>query len=228
MTSRVALASRRPSLELGHPPLRIPRSKRALDLALALPALALCLPVLLLAALAIRLTSKGPVLFRQTRIGFRERPFTLFKLRTMYVDADHRAYLEFNRRELAGDASLTAPGGVYTPPHDPRIVPVGRWLRRFSIDELPQLVNVVRGEMSLVGPRPSLPFEVALYAPEQRRRHQSLPGMTGLWQVSGRNRLSMLQMLALDLAYIERQSLALDLKILCRTPLVVLRAEGSK
>jgi lipopolysaccharide/colanic/teichoic acid biosynthesis glycosyltransferase len=110
---------------------------------------------------------------------------------------------------------------------DPRVMPVGRFLRRYSIDELPQLLNVLRGEMSLVGPRPSLPWEVELYSPEQRRRHECLPGLTGLWQVSGRNRLSMQQMLSLDLEYVERQSLRLDLWVLWRTLSAVLAGDTS-
>ena len=129
---------------------------------------------------------------------------------------------EMNARELRGEGALDCADGVYKPKDDPRVTPAGRWLRRYSIDELPQLLNVLRGEMSLVGPRPSLPWEVELYTPEQRRRHGCLPGMTGLWQVSGRTRLSMIEMLELDLMYIRTRSLALDLRILARTPAAVL------
>jgi lipopolysaccharide/colanic/teichoic acid biosynthesis glycosyltransferase len=194
----------------------IPRAKRALDLALATLALVVSAPVMLIAAGLVRLSSPGPVLFRQVRIGRGERPFTMLKLRTMYVDSDERASREFNTCELLGEAKPDS-DGVFKLENDPRIVPVGRFLRRYSIDELPQLLNVLRGEMSLVGPRPSLPWEVELYSPEQRRRHECLPGLTGLWQVSGRNRLSMPQMLSLDLEYVERWSLRLDLWILWRT-----------
>jgi lipopolysaccharide/colanic/teichoic acid biosynthesis glycosyltransferase len=194
----------------------IPRAKRALDLALATLALVVSAPVMLIAAGLVRLSSPGPVLFRQVRIGRGERPFTMLKLRTMYVDSDERASREFNTCELLGEAKPDS-DGVFKLENDPRIVPVGRFLRRYSIDELPQLLNVLRGEMSLVGPRPSLPWEVELYSPEQRRRHECLPGLTGLWQVSGRNRLSMPQMLSLDLEYVERRSLRLDLWILWRT-----------
>jgi len=194
----------------------IPRTKRALDLALATLALVVSAPVMLIAAGLVRLSSPGPVLFRQVRIGRGERPFTMLKLRTMYVDSDERASREFNTCELLGEAEPDS-DGVFKLENDPRIVPVGRFLRRYSIDELPQLLNVLRGEMSLVGPRPSLPWEVELYSPEQRRRHECLPGLTGLWQVSGRNRLSMPQMLSLDLEYVERRSLRLDLWILWRT-----------
>lgn len=198
----------------------VPRWKRCLDLGGGVLALVLLAPVMLLAALAVRLSSPGPVLFRQTRIGLGERPFTMLKFRTMYVDADHAAQNALNLRELRGEA--VAEDGLYRLAADPRITPVGRILRRYSIDELPQLLNLLRGEMSLVGPRPALPWEVELFTPEQRRRHASLPGLTGLWQVSGRNRLSMQQMLDLDLAYVEHCTLGGDLAILVRTPLAVL------
>ena len=199
----------------------VPLSKRALDLAIAVPALLAAAPIILAAALLVCLSSPGPAFFRQTRIGHRERPFSMFKLRTMRADSDDAAFREYNTRELLGQAK---PGSdrIFKLEADPRMTPVGRILRRTSIDELPQLLNVIRGEMSLVGPRPSLPWEVELYSPEQRRRHQCLPGITGLWQVSGRNHLSMPEMLALDLAYLERRSLWLDLQIMWRTPRAVL------
>ena len=197
-------------------------AKRALDLAIACPILALSSPLMLAAYFSIRLTSPGPAFIRQTRIGQHERPFDMFKFRTMRVDADDIAIRRMNMLELAGHTDPGTSDGAFKPEADPRITKVGRLLRRFSIDELPQLFNVVSGEMSLVGPRPSLPWEVELYTPEQRMRHACLPGMTGLWQVSGRNRLSMPQMLRLDLDYARAWSLSLDLWILCRTPGAVL------
>ncbi len=202
-------------------------SKRALDLALAIPAFLATAPILLVAAGLVRLASPGPVLFRQARVGLHEHPFMMLKLRTMHVGGSDEAFRVANTKELRGEAG---PGsdGVYKLEDDPRVVPVARVLRRHSIDELPQLLNVIRGEMSLVGPRPSLPWEVELYTPEQRRRHDCPPGITGLWQVSGRNRLSMQQMLALDLEYVERRSLLLDLRILLRTPVVVLRGDDTR
>ena len=197
-------------------------SKRALDLTLGILALIVFAPVLIGAAILVRVTSPGPAFFRQTRIGQDDRPFTMFKLRTMRSDCDDHAHRVFSIRELKGHAEPGTSDGVYKLERDPRITKVGRVLRRFSIDELPQLFNVLRGDMSLVGPRPSLPWEVALYTPEQRLRNQVRPGMTGLWQVSGRNRLSIPEMLVLDRSYVERRSLLLDLSILLRTPRAVL------
>lgn len=205
-----------------------PPGKRVLDVVGAVLLLVLALPVLLPACLLVRLTSPGPVLFRQTRIGLHERPFTMFKLRTMRADCDDRLHRELNLRELRGEAAPGDADGLFKVDRDPRITPVGRVLRRFSVDELPQLLNVLRGEMSLVGPRPSLPWEVELFTREQRRRHDCLPGLTGLWQVSGRNRLSMPEMLALDLAYVDRRSLRLDLWILLRTPYAVLFGDDTR
>jgi lipopolysaccharide/colanic/teichoic acid biosynthesis glycosyltransferase len=197
-----------------------PKSKRLLDLIVATPLLIAAAPVLLIAATLVRLTSRGPALFRQTRIGWNGRPFTLLKLRTMSLDSGDSAQREFNIRELRGEA--VCDDGIFRLNKDPRITTIGCFLRRFSIDEVPQLINVLRGQMSLVGPRPSLPWEVELYTPEQRRRHECLPGLTGLWQVSGRNRLSMPEMLTLDVAYVDSRSLLIDLWILIRTPYAVL------
>jgi lipopolysaccharide/colanic/teichoic acid biosynthesis glycosyltransferase len=147
----------------------------------------------------------------------------MYKFRTMRVTLDDDGVQnEIVREELEGTAAPDPATKLYRPADDPRITPVGRFLRKCSIDELPQLLNVVRGEMSLVGPRPATPSEVVLFTPQQRRRHQCRPGITGLWQVNGRNRLSSREMLDLDLAYVERSSLLLDLKILLRTPRAVL------
>jgi lipopolysaccharide/colanic/teichoic acid biosynthesis glycosyltransferase len=195
--------------------------KRLLDMAIAIPVLIASAPILLLAMLLMQLVDPGSILFRQTRIGRGERRFTMLKLRTMREGNDESAYREFNTRELRGEPNLTG-DGVLKLENDPRLLPMSRFLRRFSIDELPQLVNVILGDMSLVGPRPCQPWEVELFSPKQRRRHEVLPGMTGLWQVSGRNRLNMQQMLALDLIYVEQQSFLMDLKILCWTVPAVL------
>jgi lipopolysaccharide/colanic/teichoic acid biosynthesis glycosyltransferase len=195
--------------------------KRLLDLAIAIPALIASLPILLPAMLLMQLADPGSVLFRQIRIGRGECPFTMLKLRTMRLGSDDNALREFNTRELRGEPVPTS-DGIFKLENDPRLLPMSWFLRRFSIDELPQLVNVILGDMSIVGPRPCLPWEVELFTPQQRRRHEVLPGITGLWQVSGRNRLTMQQMLALDLVYIDRQSFLFDLKILWQTVPAVL------
>lgn len=192
--------------------------QRIFDMLTALILLVFAAPIILVAAILIRMSSPGPAIYQQVRIGKDEQPFTMFKLRTMYVGSDDATQREFNCRELLG---LATPADGIFKVDAPGITPVGRFLRRFSIDELPQLLNVLRGEMSIVGPRPSLPWEVALYSLEQRRRHQCRPGMTGLWQVSGRSRCPMPEMLALDLAYVESRSLLLDIRILLRTPRAV-------
>ena len=201
---------------------RMPVEKRLLDIVLATSGLILLAPLMLLVAALVRSTSPGPVLFRQIRVGLHEQPFVMLKFRTMRDGCADGPLREMNLAELRGSADPGTRDGVFKLEDDPRVTAVGRFLRRFSIDELPQLFNVLRGEMSLVGPRPALPWEVELFTREQRRRHACVPGMTGLWQVSGRNHLSMPDMLALDLLYVERRSMLLDLRILLRTPLVVL------
>jgi lipopolysaccharide/colanic/teichoic acid biosynthesis glycosyltransferase len=199
------------------------------DRCLAAAALAAAAPVLAAAAVAIKATSRGPVLFRQERIGLGGRPFSILKLRTMRADADDRLHRELCRRELLepeADAGTT--DGAYKLERDPRVTAVGRFLRRASIDELPQLANVVRGEMSLVGPRPLLAYEVELHDPFHRQRHLVRPGLTGLWQVSGRNKLTARQMLDLDVRYVAARSWRLDLSILARTPSAVFRGDGAR
>jgi lipopolysaccharide/colanic/teichoic acid biosynthesis glycosyltransferase len=194
-----------------------------LDVSVGLTALVVLSPVMLAAALLVRLTSRGPVLFRQERVGLNERPFTMLKFRTMrHGAADDESDRAAIAGELAGTARPDAGTGLYRPARDERVTAVGGVLRKFSIDELPQLFNVLRGEMSLVGPRPALRWEVAMFTADQRSRHACPPGMTGLWQVSGRNAVSSREMLALDLAYVGACSLLLDLKILLQTPAAVL------
>lgn len=201
--------------------------KRLLDLAIAVPALAISLPALLVAALAVKLTSRGPAFFVQERVGLDGELFSLYKLRTMYTDADHSEYEEFNKRELAG-ASAPTSDGIHKLEKDRRVTPVGRVLRRTSLDEVPQLINVIRGDMSIVGPRPSLPFEIEHFASHHHRRNDVRPGITGLWQVSGRNRLSMLEMLELDVEYVERWSLRRDLEIILKTPRALLDTSAGR
>jgi lipopolysaccharide/colanic/teichoic acid biosynthesis glycosyltransferase len=195
--------------------------KRTTDVAVAALVLLLCLPLLVVVWVLVRLTSPGPALFRQVRVGEGGRPFEMLKFRTMAVDNDDSAHRDYVGRLLAGEAEPEA--GLYKLGADPRVTRVGAVLRKASIDELPQLVNVLRGEMSLVGPRPALPWEVALFPDWAAPRFSVRPGLTGLWQVSGRNRLSMLDGLVLDTDYVARRGLLLDLAILVRTVPAVLR-----
>jgi len=194
-------------------------AKRAVDVIGSVALLLVSAPALGIAALLVKTTSPGPVFFRQVRCGHRGRPFTMLKLRTMYIDAEQR------RKDL--EALNEMDGPVFKIRNDPRVTPVGRWLRRFSLDEMPQLWNVLRGDMSLVGPRPPLPAEVARYCHRERRRLSMRPGLTCLWQVSGRNRICFHDWVELDLSYIDRWSLATDVRILLRTPRAVLRGDGA-
>jgi exopolysaccharide biosynthesis polyprenyl glycosylphosphotransferase len=218
-----------PVLSLLQDPIRGPRRamKRALDLVGATVALALLSPLMVTAALAVRLSSPGPILFRQERLGMDGRPFRMLKFRTMYRGASSARHADFVVSLVRASGSPSAPqNGLHKLCSDPRVTPVGSVLRRLSIDELPQLFNVLRGDMSLVGPRPSLPYEAAAYDDWHRRRLDVRPGMTGLWQVSGRSKLSYDEMVKLDLAYIETWGPLDDLRILFRTLPAVLRRES--
>ncbi len=194
-------------------------AKRALDITVAAALLVLAAPLMLLVAVAIKLDSPGPVIFRQRRVGKDGRLFTFYKFRGMVADAEARLHEVAHLNEVDGP--------IFKSRRDPRVTRVGRVLRRTSLDELPQLWNVLRGDMSLVGPRPPLPTEVAQYEPWQRDRLLAPGGITGLWQVSGRNLLGFEDMVRLDLEYITRWSLWLDLVILARTVLVVFTARGA-
>lgn len=195
-----------------------PRWKRILDLVVMLVSLPVIAPLVVGLALAIKLGSSGPVLFAQTRIGRGGRPFRCFKFRTMKPDASVTGH----ERHLASLMTSNAPM-VKLDQHDPRIVPGGRILRSSGLDELPQLLNVLKGEMSIVGPRPCLPYEYALYNDRHKQRLAVVPGITGLWQVTGKNLTTFEKMIDLDVAYARRQSLALDLSIMLRTGGVLLR-----
>lgn len=203
-------------------PVRAGRSyavtKRVLDVVVSTVLLVSAAPLLVLVALMVRVTSRGPVLFRQTRVGLHGAPFTMLKFRTMRIGCDDIAHREYVHRLLSeSDPGDGGAPGVYKLVNDPRVTAVGRVLRSTSLDELPQLLNVLRGEMSLVGPRPALAWEVEQYEARHRRRLLVQPGVTGLWQVSGRSALTMRQALELDLEYVERRRLALDLTILLLT-----------
>ncbi len=193
--------------------------KRLLDVAGATVGLLLASPILLIAAVAIKLESRGPVIYRSMRIGKGARPFPFFKLRSMVDGADRHRHTLAHLNETDGP--------VFKIAADPRVTRVGRLLRVTSVDEIPQLWNVIRGEMSLVGPRPPIAEEVMQYEPWQLRRLDVLPGITCLWQISGRSRIGFQEWMRLDLEYIKHRSFWLDLKILIRTIPAVLSREGA-
>jgi len=202
--------------------------KRVFDVVVATACLMILLPLLVAVWAVVRMTTPGKALFRQVRVGLNGRPFALYKFRTMYdacPDETHRQYVW----ELLNCDAPRAGGakGVYKLHADPRVTRVGRLLRRTSIDELPQLVNVIRGDMSLVGPRPSLPWEAQMLDEAHQQRFLVPPGITGLWQVSGRNTLTMRQALDLDVEYVQKQCFVLDLVILLKTVPMVLSMTGA-
>ena len=202
--------------------------KRLIDLVGSVVLLILLAPLLLLIALIIKLTSQGPVIFRQTRIGQRGRPFSFCKFRSMYAGSDSAIHKEYVTKFISRGQAASQAKPVYKITNDPRVTPVGRFLRKTSLDELPQLWNVFCGQMSLVGPRPPLPYELENYASWHRRRVCEVkPGITGLWQVMGRSRTTFDEMVRLDLKYAQQWSIWLDFKILLQTPKAVLMGEGA-
>jgi len=206
--------------------------KRVLDLAGSLGILVLLSPLFALIALAIKLTSKGPVVFRQERLGQFGSTFDCLKFRTMYVNNDPKIHREYVQQLIAGQvgngSQESGKAATYKITNDPRVTSVGRLLRKASLDELPQFLNVLRGEMSLVGPRPPIPYEFEVYDIWHRRRVLEVkPGITGLWQVSGRSRICFDDMVRLDLRYAQSWSVWLDLKILMATPRAVINGEGA-
>ncbi|HEX5397506.1 MAG TPA: sugar transferase [Verrucomicrobiae bacterium] len=191
----------------------VPRWKRVLDVVFVLLILPLVLPLGILIAVLIRMVSDGPILFRQERVGFLGGRFMCYKFRTMFVGAEtktHQGHLQQLIKSDAPMVKLDSRG-------DSRIIPFGMWLRSSGLDELPQLINVLRGEMSLVGPRPCLAYECENYLPWQWERFNTLPGLTGLWQVSGKNETTFAEMMRLDIRYSREKSLGLDLKIILKT-----------
>jgi exopolysaccharide biosynthesis polyprenyl glycosylphosphotransferase len=215
---------------IGLPPVRLSRSSRAIkrliDLVVASVTLVLCAPLFALIALLIRRDSKGPVFFRQRRLGLGMREFTALKFRTMHVAVDDSVHREYIKRTMSAGVSAEA-SGVYKLDRGGAVTKVGRWLRRTSLDELPQLINVLRGEMSIVGPRPCISYETEHFAPYHFERFLVPPGMTGLWQVTARARSTFGEALDMDVAYARGWSLGLDLRLLCRTPLELLRQRGT-
>jgi lipopolysaccharide/colanic/teichoic acid biosynthesis glycosyltransferase len=202
--------------------------KRTLDIVGSLIALIILSPVFLITALLVKCTSSGSVFFSQKRLGQYGREFSFFKFRTMYANSDPKIHREFVEKLIAGNKDLQQGEGMFKLKNDPRITPIGRFLRKSSLDELPQLFNVLLGQMSLVGPRPPLPYEYEKYQAWHRRRVLELkPGMTGLWQVEGRSRTTFDEMVRMDLKYAKNRTLWLDLKILFMTPRAVLLGRGA-
>lgn len=219
--------------------------KRAADVVIILALAPILLPVAAAIAVAIRTTSRGPAIFKQKRIGavrvangrsatWQAQSFTMYKFRSMYVDADPALHREFMTAYMNGDDAAMAStqtgepvDGLYKLVDDPRVTRVGRILRKLSLDELPQFWNVLKGDMSIVGPRPPLPYEVEEYTPAAWRRLRAKPGITGWWQVNGRCETTFDEMVALDVEYIERQSLMLDLQILLKTIPAAISGKGA-
>jgi lipopolysaccharide/colanic/teichoic acid biosynthesis glycosyltransferase len=201
-------------------------ARRTLDIAGALAALLLLFPLLLAIALWVRLDSRGPVLFRQPRVGLGRRPFIAYKFRTMRVGGEEDAHRRLIEAELRGED--TARDGSTKLADDPRITRSGRFLRRTSLDEVPQMLNVLRGEMSLVGPRPCLPWEADLFPAEFADRFTVRPGLTGLWQISGRSTVGTLDMLRMDVSYVRNRRLRRDVWILLATIPSLLRGGGAR
>lgn len=205
--------------------------KRAMDIAGGCCALMVFSPLFLAIAAAVKLSSKGPILFKQKRVGQFGRTFTFLKFRTMYDANDNSIHQKFVQKFIAGEADTDQEASqqkVYKLTKDPRVTPLGRYLRRTSLDELPQVFNVLQGEMSLVGPRPPIPYEFACYSTWQKRRLMEVkPGITGLWQVNGRSRTTFAEMVRLDLRYARTWSLWLDVKILWQTPAAMFSGDGA-
>ncbi len=197
---------------------RLPRSKRLMDLGILLCTAPIWLPLMALVMAVIKVASQGPAFYRQSRIGFLGKEFMIFKFRSMHVNAETRAHEEYLEQLMMADSPMTKLDAS-----DPRLIPCGRFLRATGLDELPQLFNVLRGDMSLVGPRPCTVVEYQRYRPEHRARVNMPPGLTGLWQVNGKNRTTFSEMIAMDIFYVENRSLSLDLSIIWKTLPAILR-----
>jgi len=203
---------------------------RCLDVLIATVSLIVCAPVLLIACIAIRLDDGGPAIFRQRRLGRDKRPFTVHKFRTMRLEANPKVHHEYVEQLIAGNESTHADSegrDLYKLASDDRVTRIGGFLRKTSLDELPQIFDVLRGHMSVVGPRPVIPYEAELYPASYDRRFVVKPGMTGLWQVNGRNERTYREMVEMDIAWAERHSVARYLLILVRTPWVLLLRRGA-
>lgn len=206
-------------------PSRHPVWKRALDITCIAISSPFVVPLMLFIALLIRLVSPGPVLFRQQRIGYRGEPFTIFKFRSMHVATSVETHKEHLKQLITSGAPMVKMDNI----GDPRVIHMGGLLRSTGLDELPQLINVLKGEMSLVGPRPCIPYEYESYLPHQRKRCLAVPGLTGLWQVSGKNKTTFDEMIRLDVRYCQKRSFFLDCYIILKTvPALVIQVLESR
>lgn len=204
-----------------------PAAKRALDLTIAIVFLITCAPVWVLIALALKIDSRGPILFRQARVGRNGELFMVYKFRSMHVNNDDSAHRKFVEAFMASPSN-DASSGYFKMKRDPRVTRVGRVLRKTSMDEIPQILNVLKGEMSIVGPRPALPWEVAQYEPWQRERLYALPGITGKWQVEGRSRVTFEEMMRMDISYVRAPTFWGDISLILRTVPAVLTGKGAE
>ncbi|MDG5816866.1 sugar transferase [Chitinispirillales bacterium ANBcel5] len=202
--------------------------KRGIDIAGSFLGLLLFSPLFVIIALLIKLDSRGPVFFKQKRAGYRGKPFTLLKFRSMHVNCDESTHREYVQKLIKGSVDSESSGSVYKITSDPRITRMGKILRKTSLDELPQFINVLIGDMSLVGPRPAIPYEIEQYDIWHRRRVQeSKPGITGVWQVEGRSQTTFDGMVRMDLNYCRTRSLMVDLKLIMKTPVALLTTKGA-
>ena len=201
---------------------KIPLWKRAMDICFSIFGIIMLLPLFVIAGIYIKLVSPGPVFFRQDRVGYGGKIFSMYKLRTMHPNADNSLHAKHMVEIINGDDARNLYKPISKLPNDPRIIPFGKIIRVAAIDELPQFFNILKGDMSLVGPRPPIPYEVDQYKYWHSSRFDTVPGLTGLWQVSGKNRLPFNEMIRLDIRYIEKQSFWLDLKILLLTPAAII------
>ncbi len=204
------------------------RAKRILDIVFTLLILIPLGVILVIFAVLIRIDSKGPIFFRQKRVGMNGVEFDIYKLRSMYTDCDDSVHRDSIKQYLNGAAlnGKADSGNQYKLVDDPRVTRIGRFIRKTSIDELPQFINVLQGEMTLVGPRPPVPYEVAEYDPQDRLRLSGKPGLTGIWQIYGRSRVPFKKMVEMDIEYLEQQSILQDLKLVALTVPVILLSRG--
>ncbi len=199
-------------------------AKRAFDIIFSYTVLVFGFPLFLILGLIVKLSSKGPVLFKQVRIGEKKKPFVFYKFRTMYMNNNHDLHKEYVKELITSNKKA---GNAYKIEKDPRVTPIGRFLRRTSLDELPQFFNVLKGDMSVIGPRPPIPYELRYYKDWHFQRLETKPGITGLWQVSGRTLLPFDEMVRLDIEYNKKRSFALDLYILIKTIPAIIAGKGA-